>query len=563
MSFHLPGHNYLGPGSKLDGNKAPVDEDDEIAYVHDRSYEQSASADDIRKADREALYSFGQSALRGNFHSAIGFVGIGAKYLSESVVGVQYPRMPPSKRKKEDTSDNESPQTDIEEASMEISSSSEGERVGIREPQTGGSTPGGTGSSVVATIICNPQIDTIRHKYRKTFQVYTGGFQYSKNGPDVLPHTLQPILSKNVYVWITPMACVDPNALFWYMDRSQWSQLPPWTFAKTARIKIIPVGIRLPFGTNDPASTYANSQTLVQCVSSVGINNQHNCCYAPYTFDTSDSTKVSGMQESYDFEALLYGSDDSIPCCMGVPRHLNNYLSLITDTNTKYAPNGLSIYCVQNVLDCKGVPIINYKYDFKNGLLFYPNTNFSVLQRSVLNTEIPNGLETNSFGTIKNDSSHAQQSARLYSTWANNTETNNMPAFDYTSPIDKSPYMVNQMGQTQTPDAPPLVTFGCMPVQSNPVNASAPTFSPACIIWQIETELEVEIPTNFINAGIQKTWIKHFDPMWARNELTGTSVAMTSSALFISNRAVKSTDVYNSDIIGPTDTSRIKRALFK
>lgn len=466
--------------------------------------------------------------------------------------------MPPdSKKRKQDDETQISSQAD----------SSMGEEVAVREPQTGGSTPGGTGSSVVATIITNPDLKNLRHSFRKTFQVYTGGLQFSRLTKDALPTALKAVFQDGISIFQTPLAVVDPNVLPFFMDRAQWSQLPPWTFAKTARIKVIPVGIRLPFGTNDPASTYANSQTLVQCVYGMGINKQHNCIVGPLEFDTTDSTKAVSINDDFDFESMLYGKDGSIGCCMGVPRHLNNYLSLVIGNQTNYSPNGLSIYNVQNVLDCKGCPLLQLKYDYKFGLLYYPNTNTGVIQRSVLASEIPGGCQPRAFGTISGDGTYQQAGEKIYSSWTSTVAQGaNLLSIDFNSPVEKSAYMTSQIDQPLTPDAPPVCAFGAMPVQSNPVNASAPTFSPACIIWQIETELDIEVITNFLNSGIQKTWIGHFDPIWGRNELSSTSVATTQSTAYISGRAVKDNQVYNSELIGPVNPRTmmypVKKKLF-
>ena len=48
----------------------------------------------------------------------------------------------------------------------------------LNAPQAGGSTPGGTGSQVVATIVRNPRIEKISLTFNKRFQIYTGGFRW-------------------------------------------------------------------------------------------------------------------------------------------------------------------------------------------------------------------------------------------------------------------------------------------------------------------------------------------------------------------------------------------------
>lgn len=87
----LPGHRYIGPGNPVD-NGRPIDEDDRIAALHDIRYHNASSSDDIRSEDREAIGLFSGDFVRtGNWHSGIGALGIGAKYIGETLFGVQYP----------------------------------------------------------------------------------------------------------------------------------------------------------------------------------------------------------------------------------------------------------------------------------------------------------------------------------------------------------------------------------------------------------------------------------------------------------------------------------------
>lgn len=91
----LPGHSYIGPGNALEGE--PIDKDDEIAQVHDNAYHQAKDKYNIVQEDDIAIDSFVNDALKtGNIHSAIGALGLGAKRIIESAIGVQYPRMPPT-----------------------------------------------------------------------------------------------------------------------------------------------------------------------------------------------------------------------------------------------------------------------------------------------------------------------------------------------------------------------------------------------------------------------------------------------------------------------------------
>lgn len=86
------GHRYLGPSNPL-SNGMPVDTDVAIAERHDWQYAFSRTDSDVRKADRQAIADFTTDMLvNRNQHSALGAVGLGAKYAVESIVGMQYPR---------------------------------------------------------------------------------------------------------------------------------------------------------------------------------------------------------------------------------------------------------------------------------------------------------------------------------------------------------------------------------------------------------------------------------------------------------------------------------------
>ena len=107
-AFNVPGYRYLGPGNKLN-NGTPINSADSIARDHDIAYEQAKSTSDIRAADRKAIGQFiGDKSIGGT----IGAVGLGVKYIGESIVGVQYPDM--SKRMKPDSS------SDVEMSSVPV-----------------------------------------------------------------------------------------------------------------------------------------------------------------------------------------------------------------------------------------------------------------------------------------------------------------------------------------------------------------------------------------------------------------------------------------------------------
>uniref|UniRef100_A0A1B6LS64 Uncharacterized protein n=1 Tax=Graphocephala atropunctata TaxID=36148 RepID=A0A1B6LS64_9HEMI len=84
----LPGHNYIGPGAGLSGDRGlPVDEDDKIAAQHTQAYQSARSWADVRRADREALDSLWRDVVsHRNWHSVLILLLLCVKYIIESVI---------------------------------------------------------------------------------------------------------------------------------------------------------------------------------------------------------------------------------------------------------------------------------------------------------------------------------------------------------------------------------------------------------------------------------------------------------------------------------------------
>lgn len=79
----LIGHNYLGPGNKLD-NGEPVNNADYIAQQHDIEYSKAKTKSDIFEADLRAIQSFQKDFVDSpNFSSAAGLIGLSIKHSVE------------------------------------------------------------------------------------------------------------------------------------------------------------------------------------------------------------------------------------------------------------------------------------------------------------------------------------------------------------------------------------------------------------------------------------------------------------------------------------------------
>lgn len=85
---HLPFHRFIGPGTDLTAQDEPVDRDDEIARHHDEAYAAAETSNEVREADREAIFDFlSDAGTTGNLHSLGGAIGLGGKYAVETFTG--------------------------------------------------------------------------------------------------------------------------------------------------------------------------------------------------------------------------------------------------------------------------------------------------------------------------------------------------------------------------------------------------------------------------------------------------------------------------------------------
>lgn len=153
------------------------------------------------------------------------------------------------------------------------------------------------------------------------------------------------------------------------MSPAEWSNITRGTYATSCKIKITPLGYRLPFAINDTKAGYANSQTLVQIAHGVGIEMDAPVIKAKYNVADTDLTEVISVERYFDTETSshLYGSNQ-ISCSFGIPRHINQYAMFCT-WNTF---NLMKYITISNINDTKGMPVIDYSHEFKNGLLWFP-----------------------------------------------------------------------------------------------------------------------------------------------------------------------------------------------
>lgn len=478
---NLPFHNYIGPGNPLN-NGPPVDLDDEIALLHDHRYANAKSEQDIHKADNEAIGDFLSNVH--NPHSAIGALGLGAKRVAEFVAGkVIYPNM---KRAKVEP--------------IEAPPIADSTKTGTGEslPQAGGSVAGGTGSSIGSdNVISDNPTGDFSCTFTNSFQVYTGAFQFKLNGPTVKPD-VHGISSKTNNYLSTPLSVIDPNDVLYYMSQVEFYQLTkgntrPYIWATHAEFDITPLGYRLPFATNEAASGYANSQTLVQIATSVGLERHFGVFINGYNNSDADPTTTESYNDSWSPDNMIWGQGSTnLGAVIGIPRHHNRYATIYFEPksnmsepgSTAFHPRLVQYMDISNVNDVKGGPVIKYKYDFKCAPIAMPDRlNIYADTNNIRNFGMHRGPQpTTGYGQLI----EYQQNEVLTNNYVNLIDWTNTNL-----PLEKSPYMSTFISQDMSVKSPPLIYFGCLPIQSNAPLSTKATFSPGVVVWKITARLHV------------------------------------------------------------------------
>lgn len=578
MKLLYPGHKYLGPGNEL-LNGDPVDRADEIAQEHDYKYNNSDSGQDIFKSDIEGVKNFANDFVTNpNLPSLAGAVGLTAKVYFESLYGHIYPfeysgpgRIvdsvselftgqsyfdKPEKRNIEEDRDMTKRQK-----TEEPSSTTDGTQ--DVNPQAGSSLPGGTGADVVATIISNPHLPSTKLMFNKTWQFVTGGYQMKL----MLANQFLSFFGDGNLL-LTPMQALDPGMLQLYMSPMEYNELPNFTYAKACMIKVTPLGYRLPFQTNEAAAGYANSQTLVQIMHSVGLNTKYNMIATPYTPSASDPTVVTATAVEDNYEEKLYGSQTNTAFLLGAntgkPTAINLYTGIVNGTEAgdsaeyfRNGPNLINDVMIQNVNDCKGMPIINFTHEFKNGLLKIPapkNANRDVLTTRVLpGPPISDQYAIMSEGVNQCNfveySSRVNNDLSVRGSYEDINSSNKLPPYNnyagYLNTIEKSYYLQNQVGQHQTPDYTPFIHYGVMAVPNNPTLSANETFSPSVVQWQVECSLLCELNLNSTQSFQNVPYTKKWDPVWMNDpDIPRNSGQVT----LIANRRAKSVTRPQTDL---------------
>lgn len=364
---------------------------------------------------------------------------------------------------------------------------------------TGTSTPGGSGADVGGTVVIRDANAASRGRmtFKHAFQVQTPSLQFVPK-----PFHVTKALPTGVTGLTTPLVTLDPDNLAMYMTPIEYDQLPLNTWATGCRIKVTPLGYRAPFATNDPSSVFANSQTVVQICHGIGLNKIMDGFVSRYTLNTSDPTEVSTIDAGSDLpgKSELYNSAASC----GEPIWWNAFFTPIVETDDTF-PNISRFIDIQNINDTKGLPCVDYEYNFKNGRLKaneYTCQNWRHWAGMIsegFNTVMPQYRNANRYDIATSASKSADRVSGGALSYTGLSKETLATIFSYNSRIEKAALIQNNAGNQQTPDSPPLVHFGVMPLSSN---TAMPTYkySPLIAIWEIQCELDIEYSTNYTSA---------------------------------------------------------------
>nr|UQT02527.1 structural protein [Red mite densovirus 1] len=520
-----PGHHYLGAGNSLE-NGPPTDLLDRLAQRHDYQYSRAIQLGDsshVSKADQDFIsgtiqVGTGTAYLAGN--------AISAKRAYESLFGVTYPsglRKPTTNRTYgksatplletskrfalQPTNFEHQFQRVVEKSTypeyQSISLGPTDESAALQITGTLGKdddTPvnkalrmasGEAGASTTEAHggheSNNPvnQIITHPHRpgaftFRRIFQWTTMAFPFQLSNVHTWmggEETFTAFKERDLSMYFLPLCALPVDHLLFYMSLAEWQELPPRCHAKKCRVKATPIGYRMPFATNSANSVWANSELIIQLMSSVGIDRQFATIEGPIVFN---GMKPQGYHPpaEHDNDGTWFvkeGYHDSAFTLS--PMHFNRYTTIAS----KEYPHVSKYYNIFNYPDCKGVPLLNYDYTFGCA----PITSLEDAMARVVNpdTNIPMGHTNVMF---------SEQSAggRQYATPGRRDNRIEVSPF---MKIEKSNWMTYHSDEYHVGKTQPGAYIGCMPVRTTGYTVSNQEIQYAEVIvqWVIETELEV------------------------------------------------------------------------
>ncbi|KAL1436341.1 hypothetical protein MTO96_049774 [Rhipicephalus appendiculatus] len=246
----FPGHRYLGPGNPL-RNGDPVDEDDGIAKSHDEACERAKSHVDVFAADQASAALFSNDFRRtGNWHSALGAVGLGTKnFVEQYVLGRSLYGMPGDRRKRAHNG-NQIQQTQSDTCLTQAPATTKVRKCRSRCLQTppirqGGAGIGGNGenfSELVQQILRVPRDHGVVKVFLDSKILTTWAYAMLKTN-------LVYDTEKTFPGVLTSLSRLPVDRPYLYIPHGTYLNLSSHTRAVTCSVKVTPHGLRTPWKT--------------------------------------------------------------------------------------------------------------------------------------------------------------------------------------------------------------------------------------------------------------------------------------------------------------------------
>lgn len=506
--MNFPGHKYLGPGNPID-NGEPIDEDDRIAKTHDQAYEDARDDLDVRTADISAISSFSGDFLRtGNWHSAVGALGLAAKFGIETVTGVIYPSVPKSSLLSKlftDNSPTKRPLATIMEGGEPASKKQKTE-----EPKS--SHIHSESDNTILHHIHKPisQFKTGKLVFSHSRIMYTYGYQYKS----IMAAETTEDSGKQLLL-VTPYARVPCHTLPFYMTNNEFNNLPLGSKGKSFACVVTPLGFRTPFITNSAGINSVNSNLLVHGMFAFGLNNKYNGTNMNITTAASDPMIVTSIAIPKDDGCSikdLWGipikktdtalAFDNIPACFGNKKPLKSYYCQNVEVyeggpGLPVLMNDMNIFTFMNG---SGNPIIPWEYRPQVCVLktaepypFFRALNGTAGSRHniMYGSKVP-------FATAAIIDTDTSSKKFTFSKTENFVKQSiDIP---YTTTIEQSGNIMHGLNEYGGGVHPPSLHVGVLPVNAYSTDVQDSKVQEVIALFKIDTMCEVEYSYDFTHA---------------------------------------------------------------
>lgn len=312
----------------------------------------------------------------------------------------------------------------------------------------------------------------------------------------------------------SPLAVLPVNQLSTYMSSAQYDLLPIGTTAVSCKIRVTPKGYRCNFQTNASTTTYANTQHTIFGLSAVGLNKSLFGTHQRIAeVDAVEKMKPTKFEKpvSAVWTERMWGTnpnevkDTGLPMCLGIHRAMPFYYALCQPKFTTKSTSKVGYQHLRRMMKewdfnaAMGQPIVNYEYQFKNGMLKPREAYIMPID------DVPECVVRRDRGT--NNTKLVVDATGTF-TWTDEHKENKKQAeFTYNTDIEK-PML---RGYTDTPldeEVQPYVYFGVGPIISSAPFESTKSYTSVQAIWYVEAEITLSnvLDTDFTHSDKLYSW---------------------------------------------------------